>query len=195
MEIFWQDLRYGARNLARSPGFTTIAVLTLALGIGANTAIFTLLNGLILRDLPVRNPGRLIAIYRIARDEREQGFLFSLMEEVQRRQHVFSGMFGWSGNVILTAETKGVLAASITNAVTGNYYSLLGVRPLVGRLIEPADEASGEPRTVAVISYNCWSFLWRGRYPRQDRSTGGSSIHDHRCDAKGLFRVGSRKFS
>lgn len=156
IESFWQDLRYGARTLARSPGFTTIAVLTLALGIGANTAIFTLLDGIILRDLPVRNPNRLIAIYRIAGDGKEQGFLLSLMDEVERRQHVFSGMFGWSGNVILTAESKGVLYANTTNAVTGNYYSLLGVRPLLGHLIEPADEASGEPRAVAVISYNCW---------------------------------------
>jgi predicted permease len=157
MDTFWRDLRYGARNLAQSSSFTTITLLTLALGIGANTAIFTLLNGLILRDLPVHNPSRLVAIYRIAKDGREQGFLLSLMDEVERRQQVFSNMFGWSGTVVLTAEASGQASATITNAVTGDYYSSLGVRPLMGRLIEPADEAANEPRTVAVISYNWWN--------------------------------------
>jgi predicted permease len=156
-DVVLRDIRYGFRMLRRSRGFTAVAILTLALGIGANTAIFTLLNGLILRDLPVRNPNRLVAIYRVAKDGREQGFLLSLLDEVQRRQQVFSNIFGWSGTVVLTADASAQPSASIVNAVTGDYYSSLGVRPVLGRLIEPADEAGNEPRAVAVISYNWWN--------------------------------------
>jgi hypothetical protein len=89
-----------------------------------------------------------VAIYRVAKDGREQGFLLSLLDEVERRQQVFTNIFGWSGNVVLTAEAGGQPSTSIANAVTGDYYSSLGVRPLMGRLIEPADEAGNEPRAV-----------------------------------------------
>jgi predicted permease len=168
METLWRDLRYATRNLVKSPSFTIITLLSLALGIGANTAIFTLLNGLILRHLPVRDPNRLVAIYRVAKDGTEQGFLLSLMDEIEGRQQVFSNMFGWSGTVVLTTEAGGQVSASIANAVTGDYYSSLGVQPLIGRLIEPADEAGSEPNSVAVISYS-W---WNSRYHRDPTIIG-----------------------
>lgn len=161
MYTFWVDLRYAAHNLVKNPGFTVITVISLAFGIGANAAIFTLLNALIYRHLPVRDPNSLVAIYRVAKDGREQGFLLSLMDEVEKRQHVFRNMFGWSGTVVLTAEAGGQAFPTITNAVTGRYYLSLGLRPLLGRLIEPGDESGAATPSVAVISYNYWSSRYR----------------------------------
>jgi predicted permease len=156
----WLDFRYALRVLRKSPGFAVIAVLTLALGIGANTAIFTVLDALILRELPVRDAGRLVAIYRVGRNGQEAGFLLPMMEEIEKRQQVFSGMSGWAGDRVLTTETNGLLSPSIGDAVSGNYYSILGARPLLGRLIGPDDDRRAAPAMVVVISYN----FWRDRY-------------------------------
>src|SRR5712691_4711069 len=105
-----QDLRYALRMLAKSPGFTAVAVITLALGIGANTAIFSLINALVLRSLPVRDPHQLVALSTISPDEpnRKEPFSLPMFEELRRNQRVFSGVFGWSGGGMANFEVNGV---------------------------------------------------------------------------------------
>src|SRR5258708_34476324 len=90
----WHNLRYTIRILGKNPGFTTVAVLSLALGIGANTAIFTLINALLLRDLPVRQPGRLVQLSAVRRGGKVP-FSYPMFREVERGQRVFTGMIGW----------------------------------------------------------------------------------------------------
>ncbi len=93
METVWQNLRYVIRLLSRSAGFTAVAVFSLALGIGANTAIFTLINALLLRNLPVRQPERLVELSAVRRDAKIP-FSFPMFREVERGQRVFSGLIG-----------------------------------------------------------------------------------------------------
>ena len=158
MTTLLQDLRFGLRMLAKKPGFTAVAVLTLALGIGANTAIFSLLDALLLRDLPVQHPERLVELSVVRRGDKIW-FSYPMFREIERGQKVFSGLIGWTigwpGNV----ELHGELFQATLRSVTANYFSVLGATPLLGRLITPDDK---ETAPVAVISYEFWQRRFGG---------------------------------
>jgi predicted permease len=149
--------------MRRNPGFTAIAVTSLALGIGANTAIFSLLNALLLRDLPVRQPERLVELSVVRRGDKIM-FSFPMFREIERGQKVFSGLIGWSFGGMANVEINGVLSQADVRSVTGNYYSELGATPLVGRLISPEDVSPGGTATsaVAVLSYGFWQRRFGG---------------------------------
>ncbi len=163
MATFWQSLRYTLRVLAKNPGFTTVAILSLALGIGANTAIFTLINALLLRDLPVRHPERLVYLSAV-RQGKKITFSYPMFREVERGQRVFSGMIGWGGNWLPNVEVNGVLSKDRVLAVTGNCYSELGASPFLGRLLTPEDDnlGGGANSQVAVIGYEFWQRQFGG---------------------------------
>ena len=167
-----QDLRYGLRMLRKSPAFTTAAVLTLAIGIGANTAIFTLLNALLYRELPVPHAEQLVELRLIFHNGQHIGFSLPMFEELQRGQQVFSGMFAWSGDQPANVGVNGKLSWDDVLCVSGEFYSELGQRPLLGRLIEPADANPGAPVSqVAVISHE----FWRSRFA-SDHTVLGKQI-------------------
>src|SRR6266702_2924402 len=153
----WQNLRYTIRVLGKNPGFTVVSVLSLALGIGANTAIFTLINALLLRDVPVRHPERLVHLSAI-RQGNKIPFSYPMFLEVERGQRVFSGMIGWGGEWTPNVEVSGVLSQDRVLAVTGNCYSELGTSPFLGRLLTPEDSnpSSRVTSQVAVIGYEFW---------------------------------------
>ncbi len=157
MERLWQNLRYTIRVLAKNPDFTTVAILSLALGIGANTAIFTLINALLLRDLPVREPERLVQLVA-ARPDGKVPFSYPMFREVERGQRVFIGLIGWGTGGMQSVEVNGMLSQNHVVAVTGNGYSELGVTPLLGRLLTPEDSnpSSGTTSQVAVLGYEFW---------------------------------------
>ncbi len=157
MERLWQNLRYTIRVLAKNPGFTTIAILSLALGIGANTAIFTLINALLLRNLPVRQPERLVQLVAV-RPDGKVPFSYPMFREVERGQRVFTGLIGWGTGGMQSVEVNGILSQNHVVAVTGNGYSELGVAPLLGRLLIPEDSnpSSGTTSQVAVLGYEFW---------------------------------------
>jgi hypothetical protein len=152
MGSLWQTLRYTLRVLAKNPGFTIVAILSLALGIGANTAIFTLINALLLRDLPVRQPERLVQLSPIRQGDKIT-FSYPMFREVERGQRVFSELMAWSTNALSNVEVNGVLAQDRVLAVSGNAYSELGTTPLFGRLLTPDDSnlSAGANPQVAVI--------------------------------------------
>ena len=160
LEQLWQDVRYGLRRLRRSPGFTAVAVLTLALGIGANTAIFSLINALILRALPVRDPEQLVAIATVSPDAANGKDRLSLpmFEEIVKHQQIFSSLFAWTGGGMIDYEANGVKYAAASDTVSGDYFSTLGVQPFLGRVLGPSDVGleRGSSAPVAVISYTCW---------------------------------------
>jgi predicted permease len=148
-----QDVRHGLRTMRRSPGFTTVACVTLALGIGANTAIFSLVNVLTWRDLPVRNPEGLVQVtWQYPGDPPLNFFGTQQYEQLRDRNDVFSDLIGTAP--ISLAPPLGEEPLH-TEWVTGNYFKALGVRPALGRLLEPADGAPGVP-PVAVVSWNSW---------------------------------------
>jgi predicted permease len=164
LESTVQDVAYAVRTLRKSPGFTTIAVLTLALGIGANTAIFSLLNALVLRNLPVPHPEQLVRVGAHTADDPFTALSLPMFQEISRGQKVLSGMFAWWGDAVLNVEAKGVLSRSDTWAVTGNFYSELGALPEIGRLIDSADAdlQAAKPAQVAVLSYGFWQRQYGG---------------------------------
>jgi predicted permease len=161
---FWQDLRYALRMLRKSPGFTTVAVLTLALGIGANTAIFGLIDSLVLRELPVSHPEQLVRFGAHTPGDDYASVSLPMFQEIMRDQNVFSSAFAFWGGSIINVETNGELSRPTVDAVTGNFFSELGPRPQVGRLLEPADVdlSAARPSQVAVLGYRFWQQHYGG---------------------------------
>lgn len=157
MGRLWQDLRYGLRALAKAPALTGVTVLSLALGIGANTAIFTLINALLLRELPVRQPEQLVEL-SAKRLEGGVPFSYPMFQEIERGQRVFSDLLAWSGRTQSNVELNGAFFQAAVLSVSGNYYSGLGANPLLGRLIGPedADSNRGSTSQVAVLGYEFW---------------------------------------
>lgn len=132
--------------------FSLVAIVSLALGIGANSAIFSMVNAVMLRSLPIRDPNRLVKISTVSKDGTERLLSLPMIEELQRRQQVFSSLSGRSEGSMRNFEAGGAVYVARLDVVTGEYYSTLGVRPELGRLITP-DDASGN---VAVLDYRCW---------------------------------------
>jgi putative ABC transport system permease protein len=157
LEPVWQDLRYALRTTTRSPGFTAVAVLSLALGIGANTAIFSLINTLMLRMLPVRYPQQLVALLiKYPGEPHGSSFSMPAYNYYRDHNHVFSGLIGVAGsrfNVRAAGEPEIVEGEFIT----GSFFPVLGVKPAIGRLIGPEDDASGAASAVAVVSWSYWN--------------------------------------
>jgi predicted permease len=152
-----QDLRYAVRTLRHSPGFVTAAVLTLALGIGANTAIFSLISAALLQSLPARDPEHLVHV------SYEQG-VFSYPEyvELRDRNTVFDGLASWGG-ILASLGTGGESDLVVGAIVTGNFFDVLGVRPAEGRLLGPGDDVTPGAHPVAVLGYGLWQRRFDGR--------------------------------
>ena len=155
-----QDLRYAQRMMSRSPGFTAVAVLSLALGIGANTAIFSLINTLILRPLPVREPDRLVELLsRFPGEPRTAGFSWKVFEHFRDENHVFSDLIGVSA-ARFDARSEGSDSEVLNGEyVVGRFFPALGIEPAIGRLIGPDDDdRPGAPgAAVAVLSWGLWN--------------------------------------
>jgi putative ABC transport system permease protein len=163
LDSAWRDFRYGLRLLRLNPGFATIAILSLALGIGGNTAIFQLLDSVRIRTLPVKDPQQLAEI-RIAqtKDGRTGRFLGrrpmltnTLFEVIRDRQQAFSGLATWGATSFnLTASGEGRYANGLW--VNGDFFNTLGVKPMLGRVFSAADDRPGCAAPGAVVSYGFW---------------------------------------
>ncbi|MBZ5557259.1 MAG: ABC transporter permease [Acidobacteriia bacterium] len=154
-----QDIQHALRGFLKTPVFTAVALVTLTLAIGANTAMFSLLNALVLRDLPVRDPHTLVQVSAVAPDATfEAGLTFPMYREFLRRQPVFSAVIGWLGNSVFNIETDREQTSGAVWVVSGNFFSDLGVRAFAGRALAPQDvnETTLEPARVAVLGYGFW---------------------------------------
>jgi predicted permease len=168
MATLWHDLSYGLRMLRKAPGFTVVAVLTLALGIGANTAIFSFVNALVLRALPVHDPRALVWFGPGDVSGNSGGFpdsdmsLFSytIYREMARRAEVFSGVAAvnsWVFHLYGHIENSDRLEPMKAQLVSGTYFNVLGINPALGRLFTDADDQVLGGHPVAVISYAWWA--------------------------------------
>src|SRR6266576_265009 len=164
MHMLFEDVRYGLRMLAKNPGFTLIAILTLALGIGANTAIFSLLNQVLLRRLPVRNPGELVVLkspgpkhgHVWSDGDDSEIFSYPLFKGLARNTAVFDGVmarYQFSAAIASHGQTD----RGSGELVTGNYFEVLGVRPALGRVLSPADDDVQGAHPVLVLSHGYWT--------------------------------------
>jgi predicted permease len=189
LETLAQDVRYGLRQLRRSPGFTAVAVLTLALGIGVNTAIFSLIDAVMLRKLPVEKPGELFKVEFGNADEGGGGlndvFTTPMWEQLRDHQDIFSRTFAWFGNSFYLAE--GGTTRTVDGLwVSGGFFSVLGLRPSAGRLIADSDDRRGCP-AVAVLSYG----FWQERYGGAKSAVGSTlSLSGHPFEVIGVAPPG-----
>ena len=163
MQTLWQDVRYGLRMLGKNPGFTLIAILTLALGIGANTAIFSLLNQVLLRRLPVRNPGELVVLkspgpkrgHVWSDGDDSEVFSYPLYKGLAKNTAVLDGVFA-RYQFAASIASHGQTERGSGELVTGNYFDVLGVRPTLGRVLSPADDDVQGAHPVVVLSHSYW---------------------------------------
>src|SRR5579864_686199 len=165
MNTLWQDVRYGLRMLGKSPAFTAIAVLTLALGIGANTAIFSFTDQVLLRNLPVPHPEQLVVLRspgpnpgRTSTDFDGQAGVFSypMYKDLRERNSVFSGLLACFA-VDVNVSGHGQTQSANGELVSGNYFDTLEVQPALGRVLAPSDETAPGANPVAVLSYGYWT--------------------------------------
>jgi len=163
VETLWQDLRFAARTLRKSPGFTAVAVLTLALGIGANTAIFSMVNSFLLRALPVKNPEQITVLaMQLKKGELQTGFSYPEFEDLQKQSSsVFWDVIAMSINAGgLTL--KGKAEPIVVYDVSGNFFAALGIRPLLGRFILPEEGSVTALNPVIVLGYSFWQTRFGG---------------------------------
>ena len=163
MEYFWQDVRHGARVLRKSPGFSAVAILSLALGIGANTTIFTVVNAILLHPLPVKDISQVVELDTIDTkthvgfaNATKLGLSFRNFQDYQKQNEVLSGTacilplpLTWSGG----AEARQVNG----QMVSANYFDVLGLQPAAGRFFLPDEDTKLSSNNVAVISYSFWA--------------------------------------
>jgi predicted permease len=158
LETLLQDLRYGLRQLRRNPGFTAVAVITLALGIGANTAIFSLVDAVLIRMLPVRDPQQLVRLTWVTRNHGgDEFFSYPTFRLLADNNRTLSGIIAFHSldNVDFLVDGQPGLASG--QAVSGNYFTTLGVKAEVGRTFAPGDDSPHGGNPVAVISYGYWT--------------------------------------
>lgn len=183
MHSLIQDIRYGLRMLAKSPSFTAIAIATLALGIGANTAIFSLVNAVMLQALPVRHPEELVvprwsahnqpqnigtSSYGDCNTRRNSGsnsegcsFSYPMFKEIRAEKNFFSDVAAFAGPAGLDLSGNGPASMASGELVSGNYFQTLGVSPAFGRGLEPSDEETGAA-PVVVLNYGYWQSAFGG---------------------------------
>jgi macrolide transport system ATP-binding/permease protein len=156
MQTLLQDLRYGSRQLLKRPGFTFLAIISMALGIGANTAIFSLVDTVLLRPLPVRNASELQELYGTLHNGADitiQSYLD--YKDYRERNQVFSGLIAYR-IVVASLSHNGNNERVWGTVVSGNYFDVLGIRPMLGRAFLPEEDQTPNSHPVAVLSYACW---------------------------------------
>jgi predicted permease len=159
MAAILQDLRYSLRTLRRSPVFLAVAVLSLALGIGANTAIFTLINQLILQPLPVKNPEQLVMLAGRGKhyggNNGRDKLSYPMYQEIRDKNEVFSGMFAAYPTTV-SATFQGSTELIGADLVSGNYFPVLGIGAAIGRVFTASDDLQQGGHPLAVLSYGYW---------------------------------------
>ena len=189
VETCWQDLRFAARMLRKNPGFTAVAVLTLALGIGANTAIFSVVYAVLLKPLPYGQPEQLVTVFEAQPREgiMGNGWSYPNFAELRANEHSFSEMAGHQQHQ-LTLTGRGEPTVVNTAVVTPELFSVLGEKPVAGRTFLPEEGRPGAP-AVVILSEN----LWRSLFGADPNIIGTSITLDKRsCTVVGIMPAGFR---
>jgi predicted permease len=162
VENLAQDLRYGLRTLRKNPGYAAVAIVSLALGIGANAAIFSLMDAVLLSRLPVWHPEELVVVTTLDADSRSHdSFSYPMYRDLRDRNQAFDGVIA-RGGVQLNLSYRGMTEKVYGELVSGNYYDVLGVRPWIGRLLSQQDDRAPGAQPVAVLSYGFWQRRFGG---------------------------------
>lgn len=188
MNTLWQDLRYAVRTFVKAPGFTLIAVLSLALGIGANAAIFTLVNAVLFKPMPVPDPERLVALYTTEPSSRYAGqFSYPDYRDYRDNNEVFSDLFVHNGIPVSMKNNNDKAELIWGELVSGNYFTGLGVTSEAGRVLTPDDDRAEGASPVAVLRHN----FWRGRFGGDPNIIGKQvRLNGHDFTVIGVAREG-----
>ncbi len=154
METLWQDVKYAVRMLRKAPGFTVIALITLAIGIGANTIMFSVVNAVLLRPINVKDPDRLVGCFARSKRNRYGQFPYSSYLETRDNNAVFSGLFAYSLRLAVLEQGE-ITKRGLTAFISANYFSTLGVAPMRGRAFGPEEEQPGTA-PVVILSHGAW---------------------------------------
>ena len=159
LEQVWRDVRYALRLMRRSPGFTAVAILSLALGIGANTAIFSLMYTVMLRLLPVAHPEQLVELlHRLPREgHRGNSFAWQAYQDLRDHNDVLEALIAASPSSFYLRGAGLEVEKVDGDYVDGNFFPVLGMRAAIGRLIGPEDDGAGPAASVAVVSWSYWN--------------------------------------
>jgi putative ABC transport system permease protein len=169
MDTLVQDLRLGMRRLAKAPGFAAIALLTLALGVGANTAIFTVVNGVLFRPLPFPEPDRLVGLFHVSDGDRTTMSPPNFLDVRERARTLSDATAFYDDNLNMTGRGDPVRLEA--TRVTGSFFGVLGVKPMMGRSFTSADNDFKQPR-VAILGYP----LWRERFSADPKAVGQTML-------------------
>ncbi|MEP6918895.1 MAG: ABC transporter permease, partial [Acidobacteriota bacterium] len=165
MHALWRDIRHASRGLRKNPAFLTIVILTLGLGIGANTAIFSLMDQVLLRPLPLHDPGRLVLLDGPGafqgRTMNDMTFSYPMYKDFRDRNQVFTGVLA-RFPTSMTVAWKGSAERAEGELVSGNYFEVLGVGPALGRVFNAADDRTPGAHPVAVLSHGYWTRRFGG---------------------------------
>ena len=164
-EDLWRDLRYTGRTMRKNPLFVLCVVLTLALGIGANTTVFTLINTLFLNPLPVPNSSELAALAETKSTAKSSAILpvsYANLKDYQARNAVFRSLTGYTAPRTVTLQSGGASQRMFSELVTGNYFSTLGIQPALGRFFLPEEDSTPGGHAVAVMNYATWQQRFGG---------------------------------
>jgi len=162
-----RDLRYGLRSMSRTPAFSFFAILTLALGIGASTTVFTVVNTLLLHPLPARDPSRLVCVYTTeVKHQKQSGSLLPIsypnLKDYRASNTVFNGLVGFSPPMVMTLMEKAGAERFFGQLVTQGYFETLGLTPAKGRFFRPEEISAPGSAPVAVLSYSAWKIRFNG---------------------------------
>ena len=162
METLLQDIRFGFRQLMKHPGFAALAIISMALGIGANTSIFSLVDTALLRPLAVKDPSQLVELYGTLHNGADWSLQsYPNYKDYRDRNTVFFGLFVY--RVTVSSLTINNFSQRVWGyLVSGNYFDVLGVKPMLGRAFLPEEDQTPDSNPVAVISYNCWQHRFGG---------------------------------
>jgi putative ABC transport system permease protein len=167
VESLWQDARYALRSLRKSPGFAAVVVMTLSLGIGANTAIFSVIHALLLRRLPVPQAEQLVQLFLVRQDQpAAPAFSYPLVGALAAHGGMFEGLFGFAATTVAVG-APGALEQVDGAWVTGEYYGTLRLAPMMGRLLGPPDDRPGAPPVVVITDA-----YWRRRFDANPNVVG-----------------------
>src|SRR5262245_40305869 len=156
LETLWQDLRYGLQTLRRNPSITVVAVLSLALGIGANTAIFSLMDAVLLKTLPVKNSEQLFFLEKVGVPVNHNGLSQAFFEQSRAQRETLAGVCAFANSLRVNAVVDGQAEVAQAQQVSGDFFVTLGVNALLGRILTENDDKIPGGHPVVVISYNYW---------------------------------------
>src|SRR6185312_15143384 len=167
MEVLWRDLRYAVRTIRKAPLFVLFVVLTLGLGIGANSTVFTVINTLILNPLPVPDPSGLAGVGSMKAPSTSKSsaplpLSYADLKDYQTRNRVFRSLAGYTSSRPVTWQAAGASEGMFSELVTGNYFSTLGLKPVTGRFFSPDEGTAPGAHPVAVMNYGTWQSRFGG---------------------------------